>query len=135
MKGTSDAREADLVIHGGTIVNENAAVAASLAIRDGRIAAIGDAGHDAAGTRNDRRAGRHLLPGAIDPHVHFREPGLEYKEDWGTGTAAAACGGVTTVFDMPNTEPPTGTREALALKQARAARESCGGLRHLRPAR
>ncbi len=65
-------------------------------------------------------AGRHLLPGVIDPHVHFREPGLEYKEDWGTGTAAAACGGVTTVFDMPNTDPPTGTREALALKQARA---------------
>ncbi|MBI2298400.1 MAG: amidohydrolase family protein, partial [Armatimonadetes bacterium] len=59
--------------------------------------------------------GCHVLPGVIDSHVHFREPGDEHKEDWASGTAAAACGGVTTVLDMPNTRPATGTAEALAL--------------------
>ncbi len=118
------AREADLVIHGGTIVNENAAIAASLAIARERIVAIGTPDTMPPARDTIDATGLHLLPGVIDPHVHFREPGLEYKEDWGTGSAAAACGGVTTVFDMPNTEPPTGTREALALKQARAAEKS-----------
>ena len=65
--------------------------------------------------------GLHVLPGAIDSHVHFRDPGYPHKEDWGSGSAAAACGGVTTVFDMPNTVPPTGTLEALAIKQKNAA--------------
>ena len=111
---------ADLVIHGGIIVNENAEIAASVAIVDGRIAAIAAADLMPPARETIDAAGLYLLPGVIDPHVHFREPGLEYKEDWGTGTAAAACGGVTTVFDMPNTDPPTGTRGALALKQARA---------------
>ena len=83
----------------------------------------------------DRADGLHLLPGGIDVHVHFRDPGLTHKEDWGTGTRAAAAGGVTTVFDMPNTLPPTGTAEALALKHERAAREGGRRLRHLRPAR
>ena len=77
-------------------------------------------------TRCRRRArrstprGLHVLPGAIDVHVHFRDPGYPHKEDWETGTAAAAFGGVTTVFDMPNTIPPTGTR-AVAGRQARIA--------------
>lgn len=117
-------READLVIHGGTIVNENSAIAASMAIRDGRIAAIGEADLMPSSRETIDATGRHLLPGVIDPHVHFRDPGLEYKEDWGTGTAAAACGGVTTAFDMPNTEPPTATPEALALKRAHAAEKA-----------
>ena len=63
----------------------------------------------------------HVLPGAIDVHVHFRDPGYPHKEDWESGTAAAAFGGVTTVFDMPNTIPPTGTAEILAAKHAIAA--------------
>jgi len=114
-------READLVIHGGTIINENVSIAASLAIARGRVAAIGEAEMMPPACETIDARGLHLLPGVIDPHVHFREPGLEYKEDWATGTAAAACGGVTTVFEMPNTEPPTATRQALALKQSRAA--------------
>ena len=65
--------------------------------------------------------GLHVLPGAIDVHVHFRDPGYPHKEDFGTGTAAAAFGGVTTVFDMPNTIPPTGTAEVLAAKHAIAS--------------
>ena len=65
--------------------------------------------------------GLHVLPGAIDVHVHFREPGYPHKEDLATGTAAAAFGGVTTVFDMPNTIPPTGTADVLADKHRIAA--------------
>jgi dihydroorotase len=64
--------------------------------------------------------GMHLLPGAIDVHVHFREPGYDHKEDWRTGTEAAAMGGVTTVFEMPNTHPPTRSVVELRDKQARA---------------
>jgi len=68
--------------------------------------------------------GKYVLPGVIDPHVHFRSPGYEYKEDWASGTAAAACGGVTTVFEMPNSDPPTSTVEALQIKQRIAARDA-----------
>lgn len=61
------------------------------------------------------------LPGLVDAHVHLREPGYEYKEDFTTGTMAALAGGVTTVLDMPNTTPPTSTPERLADKARRAA--------------
>ena len=70
------------------------------------------------------RRGKYVMPGAIDSHVHFRTPGYDYKEDWQTGTGAAARGGVTTVLEMPNTNPPTGTLEALKIKQAIAARQA-----------
>lgn len=115
---------ADLVIHGGTVVNEWAATPASVAIKDGRIMALGDDQAMPAARERLDATGLHLLPGLIDVHVHVREPGLTHKEDWGTATRAAAAGGVTTIFDMPNTEPPTGTREALALKQSLAAEKA-----------
>src|SRR3984957_18531787 len=111
---------ADLVIAGGTIVTENAAFPASLAIAGSRIMAIGEDGAMPPAAERLDATGLHLLPGAIDAHVHIREPGYTHKEDWATGTAAAACGGVTTIFDMPNTNPPTGTPEALAMKLAAA---------------
>src|SRR5580658_10283587 len=112
---------ADLVIHNGTVVTPDAAFAASVATKDGKILAVGaaDAMPQAAQTLDAR--GLHVLPGAIDVHVHFRDPGYPHKEDFATGTAAAAFGGVTTVFDMPNTLPPTGTGEVLAQKHALAA--------------
>lgn len=65
--------------------------------------------------------GRTVIPGMIDPHVHFRSPGMEYKEDWCSGSLAAFAGGVTTVIDMPNTLPATETIEALQLKRAAAS--------------
>src|ERR1700722_9433866 len=111
---------ADLVISGGPGATEHATFPASLAIADGRIIAVGEArAMPRAGERPDA-TGLHVVPGAIDAHVHIREPGYTHKEDWATGTAAAACGGVTTIFDMPNTKPPTGTPEALAMKLAAA---------------
>ena len=107
---------ADLVISGATVVTDTSSFDAAVAIKDGRILAVG--GHAAMPSARETfdASGLHLLPGAIDVHVHFREPGYTHKEDWQTGTAAAAAGGVTTVFEMPNVDPPTGTAEALALK-------------------
>lgn len=71
------------------------------------------------GTISETQDGSHLLalPGLIDPHVHFRTPGLMHKENWVTASRAAICGGYTTVFDMPNTLPPTITAHALAQKK------------------
>ncbi|WP_428490237.1 allantoinase AllB [Rhodopila sp.] len=114
----------DLVIHGGRIVHPDAIVDASLAVRDGRIAAIGTPDLMPTATETLDASGLHVLPGAIDVHVHFRDPGYTHKEDWGTGTAAAACGGVTTVFDMPNTVPAVACAEALAAKHAIAAAQA-----------
>jgi allantoinase len=112
---------ADLIIHGGRVVSDSTVIEASIAIRDERIIAVGtDDAMPPARARFDA-SGLHVLPGAIDSHVHFRDPGYTHKEDWATGSAAAACGGVTTVFDMPNTNPPTGSLEALALKQRSAS--------------
>src|SRR5438128_3486650 len=111
---------ADLVISGATVVTDATSFDAAVAIKDGRILAIGEERALPSARETVDATGLHLLPGAIDVHVHFREPGYTHKEDWQTGTAAAAMGGVTTVFEMPNVDPPTATPEALALKQEAA---------------
>lgn len=113
---------ADLVIRGGTVVSETVSTPADIAISGGRVLVIGVPATMPPAHETLDATGLHILPGAIDAHVHFREPGYTYKEDWDTGTAAAAMGGVTTVFEMPNVDPPTGTPAALRLKQAAAAK-------------
>jgi dihydroorotase len=115
-------KSVDLVIRGGRVVSPDRIVEASVAIAGEHIVAVGHDDVMPPATREMRADGLYLLPGAIDSHVHFRDPGYPHKETWETGSAAAACGGVTTVFDMPNTNPPTGTREALALKLKAAER-------------
>jgi dihydroorotase len=112
---------ADLIIHNGKVVSPDTVIEASIAIKDGRVLAIGAADAMPPATETFDAKGLHILPGAIDVHVHFRDPGYPHKEDWESGTAAAAFGGVTTVFDMPNTIPPTGTAEILAAKHKIAA--------------
>jgi dihydroorotase len=112
---------ADLVLNGGLVVTPDAVFAASIAIRDGKIIAVGSADTMPPAAEAVDATGLHILPGALDVHVHFRDPGYPHKEDWASGTAAAAFGGVTTVFDMPNTIPPTGTPEILAAKHAIAS--------------
>ncbi len=112
---------ADLVIHNGIVVSPDAALPASVAVKDGVILAIGAAAAMPPASETLDASGLHVLPGAIDDHVHFRDPGYPHKEDFSTGTAGAAFGGVTTVFDMPNTIPPTGTGQILADKHAMAA--------------
>jgi dihydroorotase len=109
----------DIIVRGGTLVNHNGEGQADIAALDGRIAAIGDLSRASASTVIDA-TGLHVLPGVIDTQVHFREPGATHKEDLETGTRAAALGGVTAVFEMPNTAPPTTTVEALYDKLARA---------------
>jgi dihydroorotase len=113
------ARTFDLVLRGGTVVNHAGEGLADLGVKDGKIAAIGALDAGAAGETVDAR-GLHILPGVIDTQVHFREPGLEHKEDLETGSRSAVLGGVTAVFEMPNTRPPTTSAEALAAKVAAA---------------
>src|SRR5271157_2630496 len=109
----------DLVLANGTVVNQDGAFSRDVGVRVGRIAGIGDLSADSAGERIDCK-GLHVLPGVIDSQVHFREPGPVHKEDLETGSRAAVLGGVTAVFEMPNTDPTTTTAEALADKMARA---------------
>ncbi|MEQ1670825.1 MAG: amidohydrolase family protein, partial [Hyphomicrobium sp.] len=109
----------DLIITGATVVNHDGRGLRDLAIRNGRIAAIGDLKSAKAAELLDA-TGLHILPGVIDSQVHFREPGLEHKEDLETGSRAAVAGGVTAVFEMPNTKPLTTNAETLADKVRRA---------------
>ncbi|MDH6229998.1 dihydroorotase [Mesorhizobium soli] len=109
----------DLILKGGTVVNHDGTALRDVGVRDGRIAAIGDLRQASAAETIECR-GLHILPGVVDSQVHFREPGLEHKEDLETGSRAAVLGGVTAVFEMPNTNPLTTSEEALADKVARA---------------
>ena len=109
----------DLIVRGGEVANHAGRGGADVGVIDGKIAFIGDLSQASAGETVDA-AGLTVLPGVIDSQVHFREPGLEWKEDLETGSRAAALGGVTAVFEMPNTEPSTTDPEALADKLARA---------------
>lgn len=112
---------ADIVIRGGKVVSPDDVFEASVAIKDDVVISVGADSAMPAARETIDAAGLHVLPGAIDVHVHFRDPGYPHKEDWASGTAAAAFGGVTTVFDMPNTIPPTGTADVLAAKHAIAS--------------
>ena len=109
----------DLILTGGTVVNHDGQGKRDIGIVGGRIAAIGELGAASAGAAIDCR-GLHILPGVVDSQVHFREPGLEHKEDLETGSRAAVLGGVTAVFEMPNTKPLTTSEAALADKVRRA---------------
>lgn len=111
-----------MTLRGGRLALPGGIALGDLQLEDGRIVALGQVS-EPFGQVIDCR---HLLvmPGVIDPQVHFREPGLTHKEDLFTGSRACAAGGVTTFLEMPNTKPPTTTLEALAFKKARAAETS-----------
>ncbi|MGL4324582.1 MAG: dihydroorotase [Beijerinckiaceae bacterium] len=105
----------DVILSGGTVVNHDGRGQTDIGIAGGRIARIGDLAQASAGERIDAR-GLHILPGVVDTQVHFREPGLTHKEDLESGSRAAVLGGVTGVFEMPNTNPLTTSAETLAEK-------------------
>ncbi|HEX4533430.1 MAG TPA: dihydroorotase [Rhizomicrobium sp.] len=109
----------DLLIRGGMVATPNGIVEGDVGVIGGRIAAVGALGNASAAEVYDAK-GLHVLPGVIDSQVHFREPGNAHKEDLESGSRAAVLGGVTGVFEMPNTHPPTTTREAIEDKLARA---------------
>ncbi len=115
------AEHFDLVIAGARAVLPSGLADVHVACRGGKIAVIGRADErvPTASLALEGR-GRWLLPGIIDTQVHFREPGTPHKEDLQSGTAAAVLGGVTCIFDMPNTQPPIISRAALAAKLAAA---------------
>src|SRR6476620_3698625 len=101
----------DLILKGGTVVNHDGEGLRDLGVRAGRFAAIGDLSQASAGEMVDCR-GLHILPGVIDTQVHFREPGLTHKEDLESGSLSVLMGGVTAVFETPNTGPRAGNAEA-----------------------
>jgi dihydroorotase len=113
----------DLLIQNGTAVLPWGETTAAIGVRHGRIAAIGATGADTADATIDA-TGLHVLPGLTDPHVHLRDPGDPAIESIPTGTKAAIIGGLTTVYDMPNTAPAITDAERVAWKQGYAAEQS-----------
>jgi dihydroorotase len=107
----------DLVLRGATIVEANGTVRADLCVSGGQVAALLDPETPASAKIERRVDGCYLLPGLVDAHVHLREPGLTHKEDFASGTRAAAAGGVTTLLDMPTDEPWTDSVESLVEKR------------------
>lgn len=108
----------DLILKGGTVHTPGGPVAADVGVANGRITRIGTSLGDAAETVDC--TGLDVLPGVIDSQVHFREPGLEHKEDLESGSRAAVLGGVTAVFEMPNTNPNTDSADRVHDKLKRA---------------
>jgi dihydroorotase len=115
----------DVIYRNGTVVNQDGAALRDVGVTGGKVAAIGDLSQASAGEVVDC-TGLHILPGVIDSQVHFREPGPTHKEDLESGSRAAVMGGVTAVFEMPNTDPLTTSEAALDDKVKRAtARMHC----------
>ena len=111
-----------VIIENGTVYVNGKLAIKNILVENGKIAKVTNAKIQADETID--AAGLLVLPGSIDPHVHFREPGLTYKEDFRTGSFAAAAGGVTCVLDMPNTKPPTLTNNLLLEKTKLASKKS-----------
>ena len=105
--------EFDLIVRSSDILTPAGRVSGQIAVKDERIAAIADGTVPLEAARTIDAGANPVIPGLIDTHCHFRDPGYTHKEDFYSGTVAAAAGGVTTVFDMPNVEPPTTTAARL----------------------
>ncbi|MEC0232181.1 dihydroorotase [Paenibacillus alba] len=106
----------DLVIYNGRLVYKDAVRDGGIAVQDGKIALVFEASQRPQGKQELDAGGKYVLPGLIDSHVHFRTPGYEHKENWESASKAAVAGGITTVLDMPNTDPYTDTTERIRQK-------------------
>ncbi|MGN6378656.1 MAG: allantoinase AllB [Gaiellales bacterium] len=111
------------VIAGGTLATERGVLAADLVIEDGRIAAVAEPGAAPPADELIDASGLVVLPGAIDPHAHFEDPGHTEREDFTTGTMSAAAGGITTVIEHPLTYPPVTTAQLYREKREMAKRK------------
>jgi dihydroorotase len=119
----------DLVVRSHAIVADGGRFDGAIVVQDGRIAAL--LGREPIEAAQVVDVGAHeVIPGLVDTHAHFRDPGYTHKEDIESGTRAAAAGGVTTVFDMPNVDPPTNTAERLRAHLANAARKTVIDIGH-----
>ncbi len=115
----------DLIVRNADLVNATGRRRTDIGVAGGRIVALVHNGVlDQPAREVIDAAGLVALPGLIDEHVHFRQPGLEHEEDWLTGSRAAVMGGVTTVLDMPNTVPPTDSVTAARAKLGLAGQRS-----------
>src|SRR5215831_18575543 len=108
----------DLIVKNGTIVTPLSTNRGHVLIKDGKVLDVMVRDDLPQAREVIDAAGLHVLPGLIDPHVHFRVPGLDYKENFNTGSQAAAAGGITTIIDMPNVVPPTSDVEGFHAKIA-----------------
>lgn len=112
----------DLIVKNGQIVGESGVIEANLYVQDGRFAAIST--QDLPARETVDASGRLVFPGAVDPHVHFNDPGMTEGEDFYTGSSAAVAGGITTVFEMPLTDPLTQDEPSFLLKKSEASKKS-----------
>ena len=119
--GNEEQTVVDLAITGGSVQLPEGAVVADIGVKDGRIASIGKPGTVPRAKRTIDARGLSVLPGLWHVHVHFREPGHTYKEDFLSGTTAAALGGITCCLDMTNNDPHPTTRDTFALKRETVA--------------
>lgn len=117
-------RTNSILIRNGMLVSSQGIKQMDIRINDSKITEIGAGLQPTADDLVIDASGKHIFPGLIDTHVHFREPGYAHKATWKTESAAAVAGGVTTVFDMPNTEPPTLSPELVAEKLNIAKKDS-----------
>lgn len=117
-------RTNSILIRNGMLVSSQGIKQRDIRINDSKITEIGAGIQPTADELLIDASGKHIFPGLIDTHVHFREPGYAHKATWKTESAAAVAGGVTTVFDMPNTEPPTLSPELVAEKLNIAKKDS-----------
>jgi len=120
----------DLRIDNGTVYIAGTFVKADMAVDNGRIAAIGSSSSLPKGSKRIDATGKFVIPGAIDSHAHLRDPGFTQKEDFTTGTMAAAAGGVTLAVDMPNTEPPPNTAERFLAHRENAKKKAVVDFSH-----
>ena len=110
----------DLIIYNANIVTEEKTISGFIGIENGKFAVIGEGRPEMDAKEMEDAGGNYILPGAIDTHPHFFDPGAEWREDFRHGTRAAASGGFTTVLDMPNTTPPVKDRKTFELQMQRA---------------
>ncbi|NLU98454.1 dihydroorotase [Marinomonas sp. UCMA 3892] len=120
----TDKHHADLLVHGGTVITPNGEEPIDIACLAGRIVALGKLKETWQADKYLDAGGLHVLPGVIDSQVHFREPGLTHKETIEAGTRGAVLGGVTSVFEMPNTNPLTLNENDLNAKLAIAKQQA-----------
>jgi len=114
----------DLTIRGATVVSSQGQQALDVGILDGRIAAMEPQGTLVAGSQDIQATGLHLLPGIVDTHFHCRAPDHPEREDFDSGTAAAAAGGVTTILEMPIADVACSTPERLADRMRQAQQQA-----------